>query len=227
MATHSSILAWNIPWTEEPDKLQSIGSHSWAHLKQLSTHTRLLYLLHLTRHPLQTPSCSALCPGAVLRKYSSVSCRVPWDGSAPVWLLLYPPPLEAPHAARPLCTCRKLWSSVEMALARALWGATCLVLPPASLSQQQLCKGPLCLLVLQVGPCSLSHNPRQVTRLSNQGVHPSPSEEPGVSPVLCLEEDGNPRGFHFTGRADLQASLPWVQLKRKSSPPICFPQAKL
>ena len=26
MATHSSILAWKIPWTEEPDGLQSIGS---------------------------------------------------------------------------------------------------------------------------------------------------------------------------------------------------------
>ena len=27
MATHSSILAWRIPWTEEPGKLQSMGSH--------------------------------------------------------------------------------------------------------------------------------------------------------------------------------------------------------
>ena len=26
MATHSSTLAWRIPWTEEPDRLQSIGS---------------------------------------------------------------------------------------------------------------------------------------------------------------------------------------------------------
>ena len=26
MATHSSILAWRIPWTEEPSGLQSIGS---------------------------------------------------------------------------------------------------------------------------------------------------------------------------------------------------------
>ena len=26
MATHSSILAWKIPWTEEPDRLQSVGS---------------------------------------------------------------------------------------------------------------------------------------------------------------------------------------------------------
>ena len=27
MATHSSILAWKIPWTEEPGGLQSRGSH--------------------------------------------------------------------------------------------------------------------------------------------------------------------------------------------------------
>ena len=26
MATHSSILAWRIPWTEHPGKLQSMGS---------------------------------------------------------------------------------------------------------------------------------------------------------------------------------------------------------
>ena len=26
MATHSSILAWRIPWTEEPDRLQFMGS---------------------------------------------------------------------------------------------------------------------------------------------------------------------------------------------------------
>ena len=28
MATHSSILAWEIPWTEEPGGLQSMGSQS-------------------------------------------------------------------------------------------------------------------------------------------------------------------------------------------------------
>ena len=28
MATHSSTLAWEIPWTEEPDGLQSRGSQS-------------------------------------------------------------------------------------------------------------------------------------------------------------------------------------------------------
>ena len=31
MATHSSILAWRIPWTEEPDRLQSMGSQRVGH----------------------------------------------------------------------------------------------------------------------------------------------------------------------------------------------------
>ena len=40
MAPHSSILAWKIPWTEEPGRLQSMGSlrvgHDWATLLSLS-----------------------------------------------------------------------------------------------------------------------------------------------------------------------------------------------
>ena len=31
MATHSSILAWKIPWTEEPGRLWSIGSQTVGH----------------------------------------------------------------------------------------------------------------------------------------------------------------------------------------------------
>ena len=31
MATHSSILAWRIPWTEEPGGLQSMGSQKVGH----------------------------------------------------------------------------------------------------------------------------------------------------------------------------------------------------
>ena len=31
-ATHSSILAWRIPWTEEPGGLQSLGSQRVGHI---------------------------------------------------------------------------------------------------------------------------------------------------------------------------------------------------
>ena len=41
MATHSSILAWRSPWTEEPGRLRSIESQRvGTQLKQLHTHTR-------------------------------------------------------------------------------------------------------------------------------------------------------------------------------------------
>ena len=40
MATYSSILAWRIPWTEEPSRLWFHRvAKSWTQLKQLSTHT--------------------------------------------------------------------------------------------------------------------------------------------------------------------------------------------
>ena len=46
MATHTSILAWRIPWTEEPGGLQSVGSqrlrHDWS--DSSGTHNFLVYL---------------------------------------------------------------------------------------------------------------------------------------------------------------------------------------
>ena len=41
MATHSSILAWKIPWMEEPGRLQSMGS------KRVSDTTEQLHFLSL------------------------------------------------------------------------------------------------------------------------------------------------------------------------------------
>ena len=39
MATHSRILAWRIPWTEEPGRLQFMGSQEWGHDRAIYTHT--------------------------------------------------------------------------------------------------------------------------------------------------------------------------------------------
>ena len=44
MATHSSILAWNIPWTQESSGLQSMGSQELATTLQLS--------LSMSTHPI-------------------------------------------------------------------------------------------------------------------------------------------------------------------------------
>ena len=38
MATHSSILAWRIPWTEEPGRLQSMGSQRVRYDRVTNTH---------------------------------------------------------------------------------------------------------------------------------------------------------------------------------------------
>ena len=55
MAAHSSTLAWKIPWTEAPGRLQSMGSLSWTQLsdftftfhfhaleKEMATHSSVL-----------------------------------------------------------------------------------------------------------------------------------------------------------------------------------------
>ena len=39
MATHFSILAWTIPWTEEPGGLHPIGLQRGGYDKQLGTHS--------------------------------------------------------------------------------------------------------------------------------------------------------------------------------------------
>ena len=53
MATHSSILAWRIPWTEEPDGLQSMGlqrvKYNWAtsfhfHLNKSWTYANFTFI---------------------------------------------------------------------------------------------------------------------------------------------------------------------------------------
>ena len=40
MVTHSSILAWRIPWTEEPGGLQSMGLQRVGHDWETNTHTQ-------------------------------------------------------------------------------------------------------------------------------------------------------------------------------------------
>ena len=47
MATHSSVLAWEIPWTEEPSRLQSMGHrvrHDWV---QITCVCKCVYMLNM------------------------------------------------------------------------------------------------------------------------------------------------------------------------------------
>ena len=60
MATHSSILAWRFPWTEEPGGLQSMGSQSRTQLSVCVHTTNTLSLgllfLWLVPHGIWNPS---------------------------------------------------------------------------------------------------------------------------------------------------------------------------
>ena len=63
MATHSSTLAWEIPWTEEPGRLQSLGLPKVGHysaIQQEQQHT-----LRLLQHPHKSlPSVNQLVNGS-------------------------------------------------------------------------------------------------------------------------------------------------------------------
>ena len=66
MATHSSVLAWEIPWTEKPGGLQSMGSHRVRHdleIKQHTIHLQLECWLEEGKHLM----CLAKCYGPVSR----------------------------------------------------------------------------------------------------------------------------------------------------------------
>ena len=71
MATHSSTLVWKIPWTEEPGRLQSMGSlrvgHDWM------TSLSLFTFMHWRRKWQPTP---VLLPGESQGWGSLVGCRL-------------------------------------------------------------------------------------------------------------------------------------------------------
>ena len=71
MATHSSTLAWKIPWMEEPGRLQSMGSlgvgHDWA------TSLSLFTFMHWRRKWQPTP---VFLPGESQGQGSPVGCRL-------------------------------------------------------------------------------------------------------------------------------------------------------
>ena len=54
MATHSSILAWRIPWTEEPGGLQSVGVPE----SDTTKHLTLITLISLSTTPRVFPDIS-------------------------------------------------------------------------------------------------------------------------------------------------------------------------
>ena len=100
MATHSSILAWRIPWTEEPGRLRSIGSqrvgHDWSDLtlQHELGHTPKLDIPQPTQKKscviLQTVQGHHMCFCFLTLQDISGSCRT-HTGHSVLFLLLVSP----------------------------------------------------------------------------------------------------------------------------------------
>ena len=101
MGTHSSTLAWKIPWTVEPGRLQSMGSlrvrHDWA------TAVSLFTFMHWRR---KWPPTPVFLPGESQGLGSLVGCRLQsytesdetevnqqqQQGAQMIFSTMYPPP---------------------------------------------------------------------------------------------------------------------------------------
>ena len=70
MAPHSSTLAWKIPWTEEPGRLQSVGLQSGTRLRDL---TLTFHFMHWKRKWQPTP---VFLPGESQGQGSLVGCHL-------------------------------------------------------------------------------------------------------------------------------------------------------
>ena len=110
ITTHSSILAWRIPWTEEPGRLQSMESqrvgHDWVHTHIMSSNSLfpLLFLqpfLYVCNHCpvlmsplLETPIVVSIFP--ITDQLKLLKRKKPLkSGKTEVWML--PLPLKMQH----------------------------------------------------------------------------------------------------------------------------------
>ena len=69
MATHSSILAWRLPWTEKPGRLQSMGLQELDMTKRPSIHTAQYW------SELSFPSPGDLPDPGIEHTFPALACR--------------------------------------------------------------------------------------------------------------------------------------------------------
>ena len=119
LETHSSILAWRIPWTEKPGRLQSMRSptvgHNWSNSAHTHTHTSSLMLCHNHYHERRVSDlCPLICCRASLpcchflrRRYSKLQIGSEWhfrdspsssiiSSSFLIWMCCYRSGLDNP-----------------------------------------------------------------------------------------------------------------------------------
>ena len=75
MASHSSILAWKTPWTEEPGAIAYKVTKSWTQLHQMSVHTYTHTHTHTHTHGTMVGLVTKLC--LTLVNPWTVACQVP------------------------------------------------------------------------------------------------------------------------------------------------------
>ena len=131
MAPHSSTLAWKIPWTEEPGRLQSTGSHRVGH--DWATSLSLFTFMHWRRKWQPTPvflpekSMDSGAWWAAVYGVAQSRTILKWLSSSSSWNHLQ-------HwAHRPQCTC-------------LIAGGFVHILPPSK-KLQRCCLSRLCLWV--------------------------------------------------------------------------------
>ena len=109
MAPHSSTLAWKIPWTEEPGRLQSMGLLSWTRLsnftftfhfhaleKEMATHSSVLaWRIPGTGEPVGLPSMGSHRVG---HDWSDLAAAAFMIWASQVTLMVKNPPANAVDA---------------------------------------------------------------------------------------------------------------------------------
>ena len=100
MATHSSTLAWKIPWTEKPGRLQSMGSQRVGHDWVTSLSYRKLYIVQKLHTHIYI--YISFCAGSVLKNLriclpTRKHALDPWGQGKIAWRRKWEPALDSLH----------------------------------------------------------------------------------------------------------------------------------
>ena len=118
MATHSSILAWEIPWTEELGGLQSMGVAKSQ--TQLSMHTWLFYIVVLVSAIQQCESATHththiyICIYLYIQMHTYIHMYI--YTHPPYWASLPPAPSHPSRSSQSTKLCSLFYSSFPLAL---------------------------------------------------------------------------------------------------------------
>ena len=115
MATHSSILAWKIPWMEEPGSLQSMGpqrvGHAWA--TSLSFNLIFIHIFYFTYSPdmdqLYWNTTFILWTHPTLPLCDATKMLVPPDLASVLWMFLVWGACPLWGAALHSTSCKQTW----------------------------------------------------------------------------------------------------------------------